>query len=138
VPAPFSIAQQAADCRALLRGLGNDRAHVVGHSSGGVIALQLALAAPEVVHSLVLLEPALMEVPSGGCSWRRSGRPSRCTRQGTKRVGAAARVPAAGPTVRARGLKPSRVTIHSLLMSDEANDGGSLVPRERHGGRTIV
>jgi pimeloyl-ACP methyl ester carboxylesterase len=65
VPAPFSIAQQAADCRALLRGLGIERAHVVGHSGGGVIALQLALAAPEVVHSLVLLEPALMGVPSG-------------------------------------------------------------------------
>ncbi|MBV9357311.1 MAG: alpha/beta hydrolase [Chloroflexi bacterium] len=65
VAAPFSIAQQAADCRALLRGLGIERAHVVGHSSGGLIALQLALAAPEVVHSLVLLEPALMDVPSG-------------------------------------------------------------------------
>jgi pimeloyl-ACP methyl ester carboxylesterase len=65
VTAPFSIAQQAADCRALLRALGIERAHVVGHSSGGVIALQLALDAPEVVHSLVLLEPALLEVPSG-------------------------------------------------------------------------
>ena len=65
VPAPFSIAQQAADCRALLRGLGIERAHVVGHSSGGAIALQLALDAPEVVHSLVLLEPALLDVPSG-------------------------------------------------------------------------
>ena len=63
-PAPFSIAQQAADCRALLRGLGIARAHVVGHSSGGQIALQLALDAPEVVHSLVLLEPFLPDVPS--------------------------------------------------------------------------
>ena len=64
-PAPFSIAQQAADCRALLRGLGIERAHVVGHSSGGAMALQLALDAPEVVHSLVLLEPGLLDVPSG-------------------------------------------------------------------------
>jgi pimeloyl-ACP methyl ester carboxylesterase len=65
VAAPFSIAQQAADCRALLRHLGIERAHVVGHSSGGVMALRLALDAPEVVHSLILLEPALMDVPSG-------------------------------------------------------------------------
>jgi pimeloyl-ACP methyl ester carboxylesterase len=63
--APFSLAEQAADCRALLRHLGIERAHVVGHSSGAVIALRLALDAPEVVHSLVLLEPALLNVPSG-------------------------------------------------------------------------
>ena len=65
VPAPFSIAQQAADCLALLRYLDIERAHVVGHSSGGTIALQLALDAPEAVHSLVLLEAALLDVPSG-------------------------------------------------------------------------
>jgi pimeloyl-ACP methyl ester carboxylesterase len=63
--APFSIAQQAADCLALLRHLGIERAHVVGHSSGGAMALQLALDAPAAVHSLVLLEAALMDVPSG-------------------------------------------------------------------------
>ena len=83
--APFSIAQQAADCRALLRHLGIERAHVVGHSSGGVIALQLALDAPEVVHSLVLLEPALLDVPSGPCSPRRSGRRSSSTMPATRR-----------------------------------------------------
>jgi pimeloyl-ACP methyl ester carboxylesterase len=63
--APFSIAQQAADCLALLRYLGIERAHVVGHSSAGTMALQLALDAPEAVHSLVLLEAALLDVPSG-------------------------------------------------------------------------
>lgn len=65
VTAPFGLAEQAADGRALLRHLGIERAHVVGHSSGGVIALRLAIDAPEVVHSLVLLEPALLNVPSG-------------------------------------------------------------------------
>ena len=65
VGAPFSISEQAADCRTLLDHLGIERAHVVGHSSGGSIALQLALDAPEVVHSLVLLEAALLGVPSG-------------------------------------------------------------------------
>jgi pimeloyl-ACP methyl ester carboxylesterase len=60
----LSIAQQAADCRVLMQHLGVPRAHVVGHSYGGVIALQLALDAPDVVHSLALLEPALFMVPS--------------------------------------------------------------------------
>jgi len=57
---PVSIAQQAADCRALLHHLGVQRAHVVGHSYGGIVALQLALDTPGVVHSLALLEPELM------------------------------------------------------------------------------
>jgi pimeloyl-ACP methyl ester carboxylesterase len=59
IAGPLSIAQQAAHLRALMRHLGIERAHVVGHSSGGNIALQLALDAPHVVHSLVLMEPAL-------------------------------------------------------------------------------
>ncbi len=33
--APFSLGQEAADCRVLLWHLGIERAHVVGHSSGG-------------------------------------------------------------------------------------------------------
>ncbi len=57
---PISISQHAADCRAVLQHLGVDRAHVVGHSYGGAIALQLALDSRDVVHSLALLEPALM------------------------------------------------------------------------------
>jgi len=57
---PVSVVEQATDCRALLRHLGVDRAHVVGHSYGGAVALQLALDAPDMVHSLTLLEPALM------------------------------------------------------------------------------
>ena len=62
---PFPIAKQAADARAVLRGVGVDRAHVVGHSYGGVTALELALQDPKAVHTLALLEPALLDVPSG-------------------------------------------------------------------------
>jgi len=63
--APLSISRQAADCLGLLRQLGVQRGHLVGHSYGGAIALQLALDAPEAVRSLSLLEPALLDVPSG-------------------------------------------------------------------------
>jgi pimeloyl-ACP methyl ester carboxylesterase len=55
-----SVAQQAVDCRALLHHLGVERAHVVGHSYGGDVALQLALDTPSVADSLALLEPGLM------------------------------------------------------------------------------
>jgi len=57
---PVSVARQVADCRALLHFLGVQRAHVVGHSYGGIVALQLALDIPGVAHSLALLEPGLM------------------------------------------------------------------------------
>jgi pimeloyl-ACP methyl ester carboxylesterase len=54
------ISDQVADARALLQEFGIERVHVVGHSLGGVIGIQLALDEPEMVHSLALLEPALM------------------------------------------------------------------------------
>jgi pimeloyl-ACP methyl ester carboxylesterase len=59
--APAPTGRQAADAAdgvALLRHLGIERAHIVGHSGGGRIALQLTLDAPEVVHSLTLIEPS--------------------------------------------------------------------------------
>src|SRR5687767_3558414 len=60
---PVSIREQADHCRLLMEQLSVARAHVVGHSSGGNIALQLALDHPESVRSLALLEPALLAVP---------------------------------------------------------------------------
>jgi pimeloyl-ACP methyl ester carboxylesterase len=61
---PASLVDHAADCRALLEHLGIERAHIVGHSSGALIALQLALDAPPIVQSLTLLEPGVLPVPS--------------------------------------------------------------------------
>ena len=59
-----SVSQQAAHCRSLMSHLGIKRAHIVGHSSTGLVALQLALDSLEVVQSLAILEPALNSVPS--------------------------------------------------------------------------
>jgi len=61
---PVSVAQEAFHCRSLMRHLGIEKAHIVGHSNSGNLVLQLALDAPETVHSLVIEEPALMTVPS--------------------------------------------------------------------------
>jgi pimeloyl-ACP methyl ester carboxylesterase len=61
---PIAIERQAADALGLLDALGLDSAHVLGYSSGAVIALEGALQAPERVRSLTLLEPILTEVAS--------------------------------------------------------------------------
>lgn len=52
----------ARDLAALLDALGIARAHVVGASFGGLVALELALADPARVASLVLLAPALPDI----------------------------------------------------------------------------
>lgn len=61
-PAPTSMTleEHAADCRAVLSHAGVPRAHVVGHSFGAVVALQLALDAPEIVGTVTLLEAGLL------------------------------------------------------------------------------
>lgn len=64
VAGAVGVADEAAHCAALMRQLGIDRAHIVGHSNSANLALQLALDAPQAVQSLVLIEPALQHVPS--------------------------------------------------------------------------
>jgi pimeloyl-ACP methyl ester carboxylesterase len=53
-----SIADHAEHARLLMRRLGIERAHIVGHSSSAVIALQLALDFPDAVQTLALMESA--------------------------------------------------------------------------------
>ena len=57
-PGPYSMSLHARDALALLDALGVRRAHVVGLSIGGRIALQLAAEAPDRVASLVLMDTA--------------------------------------------------------------------------------
>ena len=54
------IGDQVADAVALLDHLGIDQIHVVGHSLGGVIGIQIALDHPDRVLTLALMEPAVM------------------------------------------------------------------------------
>lgn len=51
--------RHTADAAALLQGLNAAPAVVVGHSMGGVIALDLAARHPDLVRALVLIEPPL-------------------------------------------------------------------------------
>ena len=53
------ILQHVEDCRGILDFLNIEKAHIVGHSIGGTIALQLASTYPDYIKSLILLEPAI-------------------------------------------------------------------------------
>lgn len=55
---PFTIQQHARDAAALLDALKIRRAHVVGLSMGGAVAIELALTAPQRVSGLVLANTA--------------------------------------------------------------------------------
>ena len=61
---PFSIEQWAQDTTALLRHLGIEQADFFGYSSGGAVALEIALRSPAQVRKLVW---------AGGTSYRRDG-----------------------------------------------------------------
>ncbi|MFK7887411.1 MAG: alpha/beta fold hydrolase [Gammaproteobacteria bacterium] len=52
---PCSIMQYASDMVALLDQLKIQRAHVLGHSMGGAVALQLAVAHPERLNCLIVV-----------------------------------------------------------------------------------
>src|SRR5688572_8608763 len=64
VEGPGSIPRDAQDCQRLLAAMDVSRAHIVGVSYSGAVALQLAADAPDLVHSLTLIEPPPVHVPS--------------------------------------------------------------------------
>lgn len=55
----FSLARHADDMAELLQRLNLSAAHIVGHSRGGRVALELALRHPARVRSLVLADPGV-------------------------------------------------------------------------------
>jgi pimeloyl-ACP methyl ester carboxylesterase len=50
----YSFQEMANDMAALVRALGYEQAHVIGHSNGGNVALVVLMEHPEVVQSAVL------------------------------------------------------------------------------------
>jgi pimeloyl-ACP methyl ester carboxylesterase len=60
-----SIEAHADDAAGLLDHLGIANAHVIGHSSGAVVALEVGARHPTRTRSLALLEPALLSGPAG-------------------------------------------------------------------------
>jgi pimeloyl-ACP methyl ester carboxylesterase len=57
-PASYGFEHLTADLLGLLDALGIERCDLLGHSMGGMVALRAALAAPERVASLVLMDTA--------------------------------------------------------------------------------
>ena len=57
----FSFPQLAHNTRELLRTLGVERAHVLGHSMGGMLATRFALMYPDLTTTLTLLNPIGLE-----------------------------------------------------------------------------
>lgn len=62
-PVPGSLRREAADAAGVLDALGVHSAHVLGDSYSVAIAIELALAAPGRVRSLVLIEPPPVLAP---------------------------------------------------------------------------
>ena len=60
--ADASVEHQTDDLAAIIQAMGIAPAHIVGHSYGGAVALNLALRHPELVRTLVLAEPAVSGV----------------------------------------------------------------------------
>lgn len=56
-PSPVTIARHVADAATVLAANGELAAYVVGHSFGGVVALELAARHPELVRGVVAWEP---------------------------------------------------------------------------------
>src|SRR5579875_1631305 len=128
----MSYAEMAADVRAGLAARGLARAALLGHSLGGKVAMALALAEPQAVERLVVVDiapvaypPALLAyvramqdldlsvVSAGTDLWRagavRGGRPLvLCTGRARARDPAAVPGGARGPHRRHRALAPCR------------------------------
>ena len=65
----FTFQQLAGNTHALLDSLGVDRAIMIGHSTGGMLAIRYALMCPDNLDRLVLVDPVGLE------DWKAKGEP---------------------------------------------------------------
>ncbi|MRX45546.1 alpha/beta fold hydrolase [Agromyces kandeliae] len=72
--AATGLDDHVADAAALLERLGATPAAVIGRSTGGLIAIELARRHPDAVSSLVLLEPALFTIDAATRAWAAGAR----------------------------------------------------------------
>ena len=102
-PAPpdaeHAVVEHVDDLQALVTVLGAAPAHLVGNSSGGLLCLIAAIRAPELVRSLVLLEPFVLPLLVGV-----PPRPSELLQLALRHPRTAAAIVQFG----ARGLGPAR------------------------------
>jgi pimeloyl-ACP methyl ester carboxylesterase len=63
--ADASVERQTEDLAAIIKAKGLAPAHIIGHSFGGAVAVNLTLLHPELVRTLVLAEPAVSSVLTG-------------------------------------------------------------------------
>lgn len=74
----FTVERHARDLALLLDALGAAPAHVIGHSRGGAVAIELTRTRPEQVRSVVLADPGglealLPDTPEGRAMAREAG-----------------------------------------------------------------
>jgi 3-oxoadipate enol-lactonase len=77
VEGELSIERFVAACRRVLAAAGVQRAHVVGHSMGTIVAAHLAVQEPRLVRSLALFGPLLAPPDPARTSIRARGRKAR-------------------------------------------------------------
>jgi pimeloyl-ACP methyl ester carboxylesterase len=68
-PSSYTFDQLADDAAGVIDALGLERFHLLGHSMGGVVAQRYALAHPDQVRSLVLMDTAGASMPALPASW---------------------------------------------------------------------
>jgi pimeloyl-ACP methyl ester carboxylesterase len=81
-PTGYRLADLSADVDTVLGALGTTRVHLVGHSLGGMVAVQVALAHPDRVASLALLGAPIAGQPPAPAFGAWAGRVLRLARDG--------------------------------------------------------